>query len=199
MRNNKITLSFLFFILINISLPSCAINVNDELMKARTAYSAEEYGTAMKIWKELSKQEIPEALWGIGVLYEAGNGVKQNYNTATEWFIKASEHNYAPAQHSLGLIYYFGNDVKANKPKAIEYYIKSAEQKFSPAMYLLGLEYERGELIKQDIEKAKSLFQESLELGYQDSERALLRIQTTDTRKNLDDFIKEQEKTGSNK
>lgn len=192
MRNNKITLSFLFFILININLTSCAINVNDELMKARTAYSAEEYGTAMKIWKELSEQEIPEALWGIGVLYEAGNGVKQNYNTATEWFTKASEHNYAPAQHSLGLIYYFGNDVKANKPKAIEYYTKAANQRHAPAMYLLGLEYEYGDTIKKDLPKAKSLFKKSLELGYKDSARALMRIETLDIQKNLDKIANEK-------
>ncbi|MCG6202660.1 tetratricopeptide repeat protein [Psychromonas antarctica] len=193
MHNNKITLSFLLIILI--SLFSCteyvSDEVSDELTKARTAYIDEDYGTAMKIWKELSEQEIPESLWGVGILYESGYGVKQNFKTAKEWFTKAEKHNYAPAQHSLGLIYYFGYGVKVNKQKALEYYIKSAEQNFSPAMYLLGIEYEEGVLIKQDIKKAESLFRESLELGYQESEKALLRIQGINALKSIEQTINE--------
>lgn len=192
MRNKNIITSFLFLIFVSISLPSCAVNVSDELLKARMAYSSENFTEAMKIWRKLAEKNTPEALWGIGILYESGKGIEQNSKIAVSWFSKAASLNHAPAQHSMGLALFFGDGIKEDRKKAIEYYMKAANQGHAPAMYLLGLEYEYGDTIEKDLSKAKSLFKKSLELGYKDSARALMRIETLDIQKNLDKTTNEK-------
>ena len=61
------------------------------------------------------------AQFNLGVMYENGQGVRQDYVQAVQWYRKASEQGDAQAQYNLGLMYYDGRGVRqddGNNPKA---------------------------------------------------------------------------------
>ena len=59
----------------------------------------------------LAKQGHAEAQYNLGVIYDRGQGVTQDYAEAAKWFRKAAEQGWADAQHNLGLMYGNGQGV----------------------------------------------------------------------------------------
>ena len=49
--------------------------------------------------------------YNLGVMYDKGLGVLQDYKTAVKWYRLSAEQGYAPAQYNLGLMYYYGEGV----------------------------------------------------------------------------------------
>lgn len=74
----------------------------------------------------------------LGVLYENGHGVVQDYAKAAEWYTKAALQGYSFAQCNLGVLHENGRGVKQDYYKAIEWYTRAAEQGDSIAQYNLG-------------------------------------------------------------
>ena len=66
--------------------------------------------------------------FGLGVCYETGKNVGQDYNEAVKYYTLAAEAGYADAQCNLGLCYLQGKGVEKDAAKAIEWFTKSAEQ-----------------------------------------------------------------------
>jgi TPR repeat protein len=52
-----------------------------------------------------------EAQVNLGVMYEKGNGVPQDYSQAAAWYRKAAEQGDATAQGDLGTMYFYGKGV----------------------------------------------------------------------------------------
>ena len=46
-----------------------------------------------------------EAQFSLGVMYDEGQGVRQDYYKAVEWYTKAAKQGYADAQFNLALMY----------------------------------------------------------------------------------------------
>jgi TPR repeat protein len=44
----------------------------------------------------------------VGIAFDTGNGVKQDYSEAREWFLKAAKQADPIAEHNLGVMYYTG-------------------------------------------------------------------------------------------
>lgn len=51
-----------------------------------------------------AKKGDPEAQYNLGVMYENGNGVKQNYEEAIKWYRKAADQGLAKAIEALNAI-----------------------------------------------------------------------------------------------
>ncbi len=49
----------------------------------------------------------------LGLVYQIGQGVPQDYAEAKTWYLRAAEKGFAPAMHSLGLLYYAGRGMKS--------------------------------------------------------------------------------------
>lgn len=47
-------------------------------------------------------------------LYQAGEGVTQDYSEAAKWYRRASEQGHVDAQYNLSLTYYSGEGVNSN-------------------------------------------------------------------------------------
>ncbi|WP_419636494.1 tetratricopeptide repeat protein, partial [Thiolapillus sp.] len=62
-----------------------------DLEDGRAAYERNDYTTAMKLWEPLAKQGDARAQYALGVLYDNGQGVGQNFKEAMKWFRKAAE------------------------------------------------------------------------------------------------------------
>jgi TPR repeat protein len=60
----------------------------------------------------------------MGLLYEFGNGVKQNYQKAFDCYKKLADDNIAAGLHRLALTYYYGNGVPIDYKEAFNLFEK---------------------------------------------------------------------------
>ena len=59
-------------------------------------------------------------MYNLGVCFEKGEGVEQNWTKAAEWFTKAAENGHTDAMYNLGYGFHQGKGVEQNWTKAIE-------------------------------------------------------------------------------
>ena len=75
------------------------------------AYQAGDYATAVKLWRTLAEQGHVWAQFNLGVMYDSGRGVYENYPEAANWYRRAAEQGYAGAQLKLGIFHAVGQGV----------------------------------------------------------------------------------------
>jgi len=90
------------------------------------------------------------AQYQLGVMYENGQGVLQDYKEAVKWYRLAAEQGFKWAQYNLGNKYYKGQGVLQNDKEAVKWYRLGAEQGFDEAQYNLGDMYRKGRGVLQD-------------------------------------------------
>ena len=100
------------------------------------AYSMTAYGYGIvdeykaAYWYRLAAERgHSKAQCYLGVMYEEGRGVKQDYFKAVEWYQKAADQGQSDAQFNLGLLYYDGEGVRQNYTKAKEYFGLACDNK----------------------------------------------------------------------
>ena len=79
--------------------------------KGLAAYQSGDFATALREWRPLAEQGIADAQYGLGVMYDKGQGVPQDDKTAVKWYTLAAEQGYASAQSNLGVMYGIGQGV----------------------------------------------------------------------------------------
>ena len=89
----------------------------------------------------------------LGLAYEKGQGVPQDYQEAVNWYRIAAAREDEWAQTRLGLIYAEGKDVPQDYQEAVNWYRLAAAQGYSPAQSSLGLAYEKGKACRRIIRK----------------------------------------------
>jgi len=102
---------------------------------------------------------------GLGLLYEQGTGVKQNYKKAINLYQKACNNNEAMGCNNLGLIYKFNNYQKPKYDKALVLLKKACDLNYSNGCNNLGHMYIKGLGIKQNNLKAYILYKKSCDLN----------------------------------
>ena len=105
------------------------------------AYEYYEQGNHAKAFEWFTKaanQGYADAQFNMGVMYEFGKGVHQDYQKAIEWITKAAGQGYAAAQYNLGLMYYSGEGERQDYHKAVEWFTKAANQGYADAQNNLG-------------------------------------------------------------
>jgi hypothetical protein len=66
-------------------------------------------------WYSLAAEQGEAAAQNnLGVMYEHGKGVSQDYMTAVKWFRLAAKQGYGTAQYNLGVMYENGKGVSQN-------------------------------------------------------------------------------------
>ena len=98
------------------------------------------------------------AQYKLGVMYQYGQGVRQNYAEAVKWYWKAAEQEYDEAQFSLGSMYETGLGVFQSYTEAARWYQKAAEHGNPKAQSKLGYMYYNGEGVKKDYQEAYKWF-----------------------------------------
>lgn len=66
---------------------------------------------ALRELRPLAEQGDAEAQYNLGVMYNEGKGVPQDYTEAVNWYRKAAEQGFASAQYRLGNMYKDGQGV----------------------------------------------------------------------------------------
>jgi len=83
----------------------------------------------------------------LGVMYQGGFGISQDYKMAAKWYARAADpdsHGFAMAQSNLGVLYEKGLGIKPNADLAFYYYQLSANQGYGLGEFNLGVAYENG-------------------------------------------------------
>ena len=75
------------------------------------AYDRGAYDTALKEWRPLADQGDVKAQFNLGVMYQLGQGVPQDYAEAAKWYRLAADQGFAPAQFNLASMYIKGQGV----------------------------------------------------------------------------------------
>ena len=114
------------------------------------AYLRAEYNKAATLLRPVAEQGDAQAQTYMGLLYEKGDGVPQDYVEAVKWYRLAAEQGKADAQYYLGNMYRNGNGVPQDEAEAVIWYSKAAEQGKSTAQYSLGEIYAKGKGVKRD-------------------------------------------------
>jgi TPR repeat protein len=104
--------------------------------------------------KKAAEKGDAEAQYNLGVAYERGDGVPQDYEEAAAWFHKAAEQGHMWAQGLLGMMYYEGRGVAQDDARAAHWHRKAAEQGLAGAQGILGLMYYEGRGVAQDYVQA---------------------------------------------
>ena len=97
----------------------------------------------------------------LGVSYQNGIGVTQDYVKAREWFTKAAANGDAPAMTGLGLLYDNSWGVAQDYAKAREWYEKAVANADESAMVNLGFLYYKGHGVVQSYVMAREWFEKA--------------------------------------
>ena len=79
-----------------------------------------------------------KAQFDLGLKYENGEGVLQDYAEAAKWYRKAAEQGYAKAQFNLGTMYDEGRGVRQDFAEAAKWYRKAKDQGVANASNFSG-------------------------------------------------------------
>jgi len=106
-----------------------------------------------------------KAQYQLGLAYQSGEGVKQDYAQAAGWFRKAAEGGNAPAMRQLGVMYGRGQEVPQSHSEEMRWYKLAAGKGNDVAMLYLGYMYRRGDGVPPDSTTALDWFRKSAEKG----------------------------------
>lgn len=152
----------------------------DDVVRGLEAYQRGDYIQALNIWVPLAKGGDPVAQFGLGTLYQKGNGVEPNQDKATAWFRRAAKQGFVPAQFNLGNAYRHGRGVERDDTRAVYWWGKAAEQAFAPAQFNLGTAYLYGRGVEPDRAAAVRWYRRAADNGHGDAARALTRLAQSD-------------------
>ena len=137
------------------------------------------YTKALYWFKKTAEIGSAKAKYSIGEMYEAGEGVEQDYQQAVYWYEEAGgsvetdrDRNISWINKGLccaGILYYSGEDgLPKNRARAIECFIKAVENNEEDEIsnYFLGIEYLKGGILEKDYEKARRCLEISVKQGY---------------------------------
>ena len=113
------------------------------------AYLRGEFNKAVTILRPIAEQGDVQAQTYMGVLFERGQGIPQDYAEAEKWYRLAAEQGKADAQYYLGNMYREVNGSK-DYAEAVIWYSKAAEQGKAEAQNKLGEMYAKGQGVKKD-------------------------------------------------
>ncbi len=124
------------------------------------------------------EQNLPAAQYNLGVLYEQGSGVKQDFKQAIHWYQKAAQQNHANAQYNLGYLLLEGFQVPKEATLGLQWLEKAAEQNHAPAQYQLGCAYLEGKGVEPNLSKALAWLDKASKQGHKDAYQAFTLAQS---------------------
>lgn len=77
-------------------------------------------------YEQAARQDYPKAQYNLGLLYEDGRGVKQNFKQAAYWYEKASKAGFGEAQNNLGVLFILGKGVNKDPKRAEKLFTDAA-------------------------------------------------------------------------
>src|SRR5437762_12470294 len=105
-------------LLLLMAVALCASAASADYEDGERAYVRKDFRTAFAEWMPLATRGDAEAQYGIGVLYDNGEGVPQDFTAAALWYGRAAEQDHHRAQNNLGILYENGRGVDQDLRRA---------------------------------------------------------------------------------
>jgi len=121
----------------------------------------------------LAEQGHAGAQSDLGVMYERGDGVLEDYAEAVRLFRLAAEQGDANAQTNLGNMYVNGEGVPEDYAEAVRLFRLAAEQGLARAQYNLGIMYSNGRGVPEDDAERVRWYRLAAEQGYANAQTNL--------------------------
>jgi len=131
----------------------------------KKAFDRMEYSKAFKEFYILANQNDAKGQYGLGVMYDMGEGVSHNSKEAAKWYRLAAEQGNADAQNNLGAMYESGEGLPHDSDEALYWYRRAAEGNNSKAPNNIGAMYLTGVGIPRDYVRAYMWFNLAVKKG----------------------------------
>ncbi len=150
----------LSLLLANVSVCSA-----QDFQKGLEAAQKGDLAAALREWRPLAEQGQAGAQYNLGLMYDNGRGVTQDYKEAVRLFALAAAQGLAEAQYNLGLMYKNSQGVTQDYKEAVRLYGLAAAQGNANAQNNLGAMYANGLGVTQDYKEAVRLYGLAAEQG----------------------------------
>ncbi|MDD5215653.1 MAG: DnaJ domain-containing protein [Methylococcales bacterium] len=121
------------------------------------------YAEALPLFQYLADNGNVVAQSHLGLIYEKGQGVAQNYELAAQWYQKAANQQLAFAQRNLELAHSNAQNAPQNSEEAGLWFQKAAEKGDVLAQFKLGELYEKGQGLPQNYSLAAQWYEKAAE------------------------------------
>lgn len=141
----------------------------DEWMRQGVeCYKKGDFQNAAFLFRQSAGAGSAGAAFNLGLCYENGEGVRQDYTKALRWYTKAAERGHIRAQCSAGVLCENGGNgaFEPQPQQAVEWYAKSAAQGNARAQTMLASACRRGFGCDQDPVAAVRWYTRAAEQGY---------------------------------
>jgi len=124
-------------------------------------------------FEQAAHQNLPNAAYNLGVLYQQGLGQEQDIERALDWYRRAALSGHAEAQYNLGTAYIESVGTRYNPAMAAAFFEQAAYAGIVEAAYNLGLILENGLLGEVRKDTAMIWYRAAAENGNGDALQAL--------------------------
>jgi TPR repeat protein len=120
---------------------------------------SKDYAQSVSWFQKSADQGFAGGYYALGIAYESGEGVPQDYAQAMGLYLKATE--LADAEMKIGLLYAHGRGVRQDYSQAVLWYRKAADTGSVDADLALGSTYETGEGVPRDDAQAMQWYRKA--------------------------------------
>jgi len=152
--------------------PACAYAVSQDATEksdssdpGQSAYAAGRFIDALRIWRPRAEQGDARAAFGLGLLYDLGEGVGQDAAAAYGWYLRAAEAGYVLAEFNLAVMCDSGTGTARNATEAALWYARAAAHGYARAEYDLAQLYQAGDGVPRNLDMAASWYADAAAHG----------------------------------
>ena len=138
------------------------------------------FAEAFLEWRRAADSGDARGALYVGVLYDAGLGVGQDYAQALAWYRRAAEAGNATGMFNVGVMYDAGKGVPPDPRQAAAWYARAAANNFGRAEYNLALLYEGGIGVRRNRTRAIQFYIKAARDGISAARDHLARLGYTD-------------------
>lgn len=118
------------------------------------AFDRGDSSTALREFQALAERNDAKGQFGLGIMYDLGEGVPHSSEEAAKWYKLSAEQGYPDAQNNLGVMYEEGEGVDRNYDEAMKWYRQAAEAGNKDAPNNIGVMYMTGHGVVRDYVQA---------------------------------------------
>lgn len=149
------------------------------------ALEEKNFEQSFKEWLPLAEKGLAKAQYNIGLLYDKGLGVEQDYFEAANWYKAAAKQGDPRAQYHLGLLYFWGKGVRDDHEEAGRWFLKAAEQNLARAQYNVNIMYNESMGLPLNYSKSYQWYHKAVQNGFKKGKNDLDVHGMTKTRENF--------------
>ena len=126
------------FLLTGILLTGCHKAIVTQISSSQNVVSAVK-SAIEKEFEDIAvqaNQGDAEAQYSLAVMYDEGEGTREDNAKAIEWYTKSANQGYDLAQYNLAIMYDEGEGVDQDRSTAIEWFTKAANQGYANMLKL---------------------------------------------------------------